>query len=111
MPQASIYMNDLNLEKSYTPWKAYCQSKLACLFFAYEMSLRLTGTNITINAVHPGVVDTALWNHYESYFPFGNSIYGLFKKISMVTPEEGAQTQIYVATSKECETETGMIIE
>jgi len=107
MPQASIYMNDLNLEKSYTPWKAYCQSKLACLFFAYEMSLRLTGTNITINAVHPGVVDTALWNHYESYFPFGNSIYGLFKKISMVTPEEGAQTQIYVATSKECETETG----
>jgi len=106
MPQASIY-DDVNLEKGYTPWKAYCQSKLACLLFAMEMSKRLVGTNITINALHPGVVDTPLWDEYASYVPFGKPIYNLFKKVSMITPEEGAQTQIYVAVSKECETATG----
>ncbi|ORX54224.1 NAD(P)-binding protein [Piromyces finnis] len=107
MPQASIFKNDINLEKGYTPWRGYCQSKLACLFFAYEMSKRLVGTNITINAVHPGIVDTGLWIHYMKFFPFGEGFYNLFRKFFMITPEEGAQTQIYVATSKECETETG----
>jgi len=97
MPQAFIYKKDLNLEKGYTPWKGYCQSKLACLLFAYEMSKRLVGTNITINALHPGIVDTGLWVHYKSYFPFG--LYDFFRKYFMVTAEEGAQTQIYVATS------------
>ncbi|KAG4092589.1 NAD(P)-binding protein [Neocallimastix lanati (nom. inval.)] len=104
MPQASIYMKDLNLVHIYSPWKGYCQSKLACLFFAYEMKKRLVGTNITINAVHPGVVDTGLWVHFEPYFPFGHSFYNFFKKYFTITAEEGAQTQIYVATSKECET-------
>jgi len=106
MPQASIY-DDYNLEKNYTPWRAYCQSKLACLLFAKEMSKRLVGTNITINAVHPGVVDTPLWDEYASYVPFGKTLYNLYKKAVMITPEQGAQTQIYVAVSKECETETG----
>eukprot|EP00833_Pecoramyces_ruminatium_P012546 jgi/Orpsp1_1/1186578/evm.model.d7180000051650.1 len=106
MPQASIYMKDINLEHSYSPWRGYCQSKLACLFFAYEMSKRLVGTNITINAVHPGVVNTGLWVHFEPYFPFGPTFFNLFKKYFTITPEEGAQTQIYVATSKECETAT-----
>ncbi|ORX79163.1 retinol dehydrogenase 13-like protein [Anaeromyces robustus] len=107
MPQASIYKNDLNLEKSYTPFKGYCQSKLACLLFAYELSRRLVGTNITVNALHPGVVDTGLWIHIIDYFPFGKTLYKWFKKFFFITAEEGAQTQIYVATSKECETETG----
>jgi len=100
-------MKDLNLEKKYNPWRSYCQSKLACLLFAKEMSRRLVGTNITINAVHPGVVDTPLWNEIISYFPFGRKIYPIFRKIVMITPEQGAQTQIYVASSKECETATG----
>jgi len=107
MPQASIYKNDLNLEKGYTPWRGYCQSKLACLLFAYELSKRLAGTNITVNALHPGVVDTGLWVHFEKYFPFGKRCYNWFKKLFLISAEEGAQTQIYVATSKECETETG----
>ncbi|KAG4105430.1 NAD(P)-binding protein [Neocallimastix lanati (nom. inval.)] len=104
---ACIHMKDLNLEKKYNPWRSYCQSKLACLLFAKEMSRRLVGTNITINAVHPGVVDTPLWNEIISYFPFGRKIYPIFRKIVMITPEQGAQTQIYVASSKECETATG----
>ncbi|KAL6594723.1 hypothetical protein U3516DRAFT_804495 [Neocallimastix sp. 'constans'] len=110
MPQASIYMDDVNLEKSYTPWKAYCQSKLACLLFAKEISRRLVGTNITINAVHPGIVDTPLWNEYSSYVPFGQTLYGLFKKVTMITPLQGAQSQIYVACSKECETASGIYL-
>jgi len=106
-PQAKIYFDDINLEKSYAPWKAYCQSKLACLLFAYEMSKRLVGTKITINAVHPGIVKTNLWDHYENSLNYIQKAYNLCKKAVFISPEEGAQTQIYVATSKECETETG----
>jgi len=107
MPQASIYLNDMNLEHGYSPWKGYCQSKLACLFLAYELSRRLVGTNITINALHPGVVNTGLWVHYAPHFPLGQFFYNLFIKFFTITAEQGARTQIYVATSKECETETG----
>jgi len=107
MPQASIYLNDMNLEHGYSPWKGYCQSKLACLLFAYELSRRLVGTQITVNALHPGVVNTGLWDHYAPNFPLGSFFFNLFIKYFTITAEQGAQTQIYVATSKECETETG----
>jgi len=107
MPQASIFKNDLNLEKGYTPFRSYCQSKLACLLFTYELSRRLVGTNITVNGLHPGAVDTGLWVHSSKFFPFGEAGFNWYKKHFLISAEEGAQTQIYVATSKECETETG----
>jgi hypothetical protein len=35
--------DDLNMEKSYTPWKAYCQSKLANVLFSKELARMLQG--------------------------------------------------------------------
>lgn len=107
MPIATVHLKDLNLTKTYSPWKAYCQSKLACLLFAYEMSRRLKGTKVTINAVHPGIVKTNLWDTYSAYTMFKGFFYNLFQKWFMIPPEDGAKTQIYVATCKECETTTG----
>jgi len=107
MPQASIHLDDMNLEHRYTPFRGYCQSKLACLLFAYELSRRLKDTNITVNAVHPGIVYTDIWNPYIPNIAIGRFVFKLFVKFFALTPEQGARTQIYVATSKECETETG----
>ena len=42
-------------------WKSYSQSKLANLLFARELSRRLSGTGVTVYAVHPGVVRTPIW--------------------------------------------------
>jgi NAD(P)-dependent dehydrogenase (short-subunit alcohol dehydrogenase family) len=39
----TMNFEDLNLEQSYTPWKAYCQSKLANVLFCKELARRLQG--------------------------------------------------------------------
>ena len=55
---AEIKFDDLMLERGYGPMKAYGQSKLANVFFTYELARRLAGTGVTTNAVHPGWVAT-----------------------------------------------------
>jgi NAD(P)-dependent dehydrogenase (short-subunit alcohol dehydrogenase family) len=43
----TMNFEDLNLEQSYTPWKAYCQSKLANVLFCKELARRLLGRHFT----------------------------------------------------------------
>ncbi|HEY6952986.1 MAG TPA: SDR family oxidoreductase [Bacteroidota bacterium] len=52
--------SNLQGEKRYEPYEAYALSKLANLMFTYELANRLQGTKITVNALHPGVIDTKL---------------------------------------------------
>jgi NAD(P)-dependent dehydrogenase (short-subunit alcohol dehydrogenase family) len=98
-----IDFNDLNLENGYGGWKAYSQSKLANVLFTYELARRLEGTGVTANCLHPGVVGTNLFN----------SVGGLLGKIVrlftpfMRTPEKGADTIIWLASSPEVEGVTG----
>ena len=75
-------------ESRYDPWGAYSLSKFADVTFTYELARRLEGTGITANCLHPGVVDTKL-SHVAA------------PGISTITPEEGAQTSIYLASSPE----------
>jgi NAD(P)-dependent dehydrogenase (short-subunit alcohol dehydrogenase family) len=84
-------------------WRAYGQSKLANVLFTYELARRLEGTGVTANCMHPGVVGTSLFNH----------IGGLAGKVVrlvtpfMRTPEKGADTVIWLASSPEVEGTTG----
>jgi NAD(P)-dependent dehydrogenase (short-subunit alcohol dehydrogenase family) len=61
-----INFDDLQLERSYGPWKAYCQSKLADLLFALELSRRYAAaggglaSGVLSNAAHPGYARTNL---------------------------------------------------
>jgi NAD(P)-dependent dehydrogenase (short-subunit alcohol dehydrogenase family) len=57
-----INFDDLQWERSYSPWKAYCQSKLADLMFTLELSRRCAATGIPLlsNAAHPGIAQTNL---------------------------------------------------
>lgn len=54
---------DLQGERFYSPWKAYGQSKLACLMFALELQRRSdkAGWNLTSSAAHPGLARTNLF--------------------------------------------------
>src|SRR5882724_10639152 len=58
-----IDFNDLRGERLYSPWKAYGQSKLACLMFALELQRRSDagGWNLISNAAHPGFARTNLF--------------------------------------------------
>ncbi len=78
----------------------YGNSKLALMLVSYELSRRLEGTGVTVNTVHPGMIDTNLGRDMSKFSQkFGK---GLFKK-----PEVGAETSIYLASSPEVEGITG----
>jgi NAD(P)-dependent dehydrogenase (short-subunit alcohol dehydrogenase family) len=94
-PKEGIQFDNLKGEKSYGEWKNYGQSKLANLLFAKELSRRFAGTQKTANAVHPGVIQTNLGRHMNSFSGF---VFGLAGPLVLKTVAEGAATQVYAAT-------------
>ncbi len=97
-----IQMDDLQAEKHYR--SAYGQSKLAEVLFTYELARRLRGTGVTANCLHPGFVAT---NFAQSD---GEPAVRLLVKLIGsfgTSPEKGAKTSIYLASSPEVEGVTG----
>lgn len=100
----NIDFEDLYMSKKYDGLKMYAQTKLCNVLFTSAMAERLQGTNVTINALHPGFVRTAI----------GNKNGGLFYKVFWtiltafaISVEKGAETSIYLASSPEVEKESG----
>ncbi|HEY4383488.1 MAG TPA: SDR family oxidoreductase [Ktedonobacteraceae bacterium] len=99
-----IDFTDLQGTRKYNAAKAYNQSKLAQIYFTYELADRLKGTGVTVNALHPGPVNSN----------FNNGTKGLLHAIGVVLylimgidAEKGAQTTLSVATSPEVEGVSG----
>lgn len=98
-----IHFDNINLRGEYSPWKAYGQSKLANILYTYELDRRLRpGDNCTANTLHPGIVGTNLGRYLLPDVP-GFLAKPLLKLGSALTktPDQGAQTSIYLATSPE----------
>jgi NAD(P)-dependent dehydrogenase (short-subunit alcohol dehydrogenase family) len=95
----TIDFDDLQGEKGYKTAKAYGQSKLATVLFTYELARRLEGTGVSANCLHPGVVGTNLGSGVSGVFGFMVRALGPFMK----SPEKGAETSIYLASSPEVE--------
>lgn len=98
-----IDFDDLQFENGYNGMKAYGQSKLANLYFTYELSRRLKNHPLTVNALHPGFVNTYLGKQHRLVRPFLEVIHLLFAK----PPQEGAETSIYLASSEDVKGITG----
>ncbi len=99
-----IHFNDINLSKGFNVFTAYSQSKLANVLFTRELSRRLKDRDIIVNCCHPGAVATNMGVSRET--GFGKTITGLLKPFFQ-TPEQGASTAIYLATSPEVSNITG----
>src|SRR6267378_636697 len=98
---------DLNLEKEYGGWKAYGQSKLALVLFTHELAKKLQGSGVTVNAVHPGTVATNIWSR-----PFGPVGFIMaLPKLFMTSPEKGAETIVYLASSSDAKGLNGEYLE
>ena len=93
-----IHFDDISLTKGYNVVKAYGQSKLANVLFTREMARRLEENRITVNCCHPGAVATNMGVSRDT--GFGKTITGMLKPF-FLTPEEGARTAVYLATSSE----------
>ncbi len=100
----SIQMDDLQAEKLYRPMRTYPQSKLAVVLFTYELARRLQGSGVTANCLHPGFVAT----HFGQR-DAGPAFRLLVKVIGSfgTSPEKGAKTSIYLASSPDVEGVTG----
>ena len=97
-------LTDLNMDKSYFVMSAYARSKLANVLFTYELARRLGNTKITVNALHPGRVGTDI---FKANLPIlGPLIKWMVARVSL-TPEEGADNTIYLASSEDMEGVTG----
>jgi retinol dehydrogenase 14 len=99
-----IDFDDLQGERGYSGQTAYNQSKLASVMFTYESARRLTGTGVTANVLHPGVVRTGFGAEDPSW------VYKVIVPLVrpfMKRPEQGAATSIYLASSREVEGVTG----
>ncbi|MCZ6479171.1 MAG: SDR family oxidoreductase [candidate division NC10 bacterium] len=97
----SIDFDDLQSERSYRRTHVYAWTKLANVLFTYELARRLEGTQVTANCLHPGVIATSL---IGDYMP--NPL-RFMTKIIGASPERGARTPLYLATSPEVEGVSG----
>jgi NAD(P)-dependent dehydrogenase (short-subunit alcohol dehydrogenase family) len=90
---ARVDLDNLQGEKRFSGFGAYCLSKLGNILFTYELAERLAGTGVTVNALHPGGIATKLLRAAS-----GSSGASL---------EEGAATPVYLASAPEVENVTG----
>jgi NAD(P)-dependent dehydrogenase (short-subunit alcohol dehydrogenase family) len=97
-----VDFDDLQSEKKYTPFGAYCTSKLLNLLFTFELARRLQGRGITVNAAHPGPVDSG----FGTTDGWVGAVMPL-ARLFMISPEKGARTQIWLASSPELAGVTG----
>lgn len=96
-------------------WRAYNQSKLANVLFTYELARRLEGTGVTANCLHPGMVATRagsdspgiVWRLVNRYRPILVRFCLGLPRTFLLTPEQGAETTVFLASSPEVEGITG----
>jgi NAD(P)-dependent dehydrogenase (short-subunit alcohol dehydrogenase family) len=100
-----VNFDDLNAKNSWSMvgMGAYSNSKLENIMFTYELARRLEGTGVTANVLHPGLVNTGFNKNNGGLMRFAMRILGSFS----LTPEQGADTIIYLASSPEVEGVSG----
>jgi retinol dehydrogenase 12 len=95
--KARLHFDDLETKSGYSGFAVYGRSKLANILFTYELARRLQGSDITANAVNPGLIATN----------FGSNngwltrliVRGIVHRFA-ASPEEGARTPVYLATAR-----------
>jgi retinol dehydrogenase 12 len=105
--QTTMDFDDLQSERRYVANEAYARSKLANILFTYELARRLSGTGVTVNCLTPGVVATQMLADYMGSRVAG----GAGTRTFGATPEEGAETSIYLASAPELAGVTGKYFE
>jgi WW domain-containing oxidoreductase len=108
-PAGGIQLDNLSGARGYDPWTAYGQSKLANILFAKQLAHRLGapasgGGGRTANAVHPGVISTAIMREQPA---LSRAAMQILSPLVLKTAAQGAATQCYVATNPRVATITG----
>jgi NAD(P)-dependent dehydrogenase (short-subunit alcohol dehydrogenase family) len=103
--RAGVGFGDLQSEQHYRGMQVYGRSKLANILFTNELARRLPPTQVTANSLHPGTVATGYARDGDAsgFLAFGVKVIKPFIR----TPEQGARTSVYLASSPEVAGVTG----
>ncbi len=102
--RARIDFDDLMLARGYDQLRAYSRSKLANLLFMRALVRRLSGSLLTCNALHPGVVRTAIFREAPALLRGALATLG---RLLLLSPAQGAKTSLYLASSEEVAGQSG----
>jgi len=92
--QSPLQFDDMQLEKRYDSFDAYCKSKLAQILYGFELAEGLRGTGVTVNCLHPAsLMDT-------------NMVHDFFGRVSS-SVKEGADVVMHVAFAEATKDVTG----
>ena len=105
---ARLDFDDLSFERHYWMLGPYSASKLGNIYFSRELARRLEGTNITVNAVHPGLIFTNLGLGNNT--AFGKKIIARVWRLFAKDESEGQVSVVWAATAPELEGVTGKYI-
>src|SRR4051812_682077 len=93
---AKLDFDDLQSRKGYSGFPVYSRSKLCNILFNRELARRVAGSGVTANALHPGFVATRFGDNSGGLM---RTVFKVAKPIGAISPEEGAKTIIYLASS------------
>ncbi|MCS7086754.1 MAG: SDR family oxidoreductase [Bacteroidia bacterium] len=96
----TVNFEDIMGKNNYNAWYAYAQSKLCNILFTYRLAEMFKNTGVTANCLHPGAVGTEFARELPVW------VRKLFNYFA-VSPEKGARTSVYLASSPHVETTTG----
>jgi NAD(P)-dependent dehydrogenase (short-subunit alcohol dehydrogenase family) len=100
---ATLDFDDLQSAKNFRAMTAYGRSKLCNILFTRQLARSLQGTNVTANCLHPGFVATRFADESGGLI----SRFAWLAKLFAISPAEGAQTIVYLASSPEVANATG----
>jgi retinol dehydrogenase 12 len=92
---AKLDFTDLQSEHGYAGFRVYGRSKLCNILYTRELARRLAGSGVTANCLHPGFVATRFGDQSGGAF----SVVVRLAKAFAISPEKGAETLVYLASS------------
>jgi NAD(P)-dependent dehydrogenase (short-subunit alcohol dehydrogenase family) len=101
---ARLDFDDLQSRRGYTGFPVYSRSKLCNILFNRELARRISGSGVTANALHPGFVATRFGDNSGGLM---RTVLKVAKPIGAISPEEGARTIIYLASSPQVDGVSG----
>ncbi len=99
----SVDFDNLQGEKKFNALLQYCNTKLHNILFSNEYAARMSARGVTSNSLHPGAVRTNFAKGDDWWFGSAAKLGGMF----LISPERGARTSVYLASSPDVEGVTG----